>query len=93
MATNALGVDPGHLTDAQARNLVIKSLRQARAAYRAADTAGEKEEREYDRLIKRKTRINASSFRTLDQRYRDYLKKAEAIAAYLATAMEIASKF
>jgi len=86
-------VDPGHLTDAQARNLVIKALRKARQAYRAADTAGEREEREYDRLIKRKTRINASSFGTLDARYRDYVKKTEQIGYWLSVAMDVASNF
>jgi hypothetical protein len=86
-------LNPGHLTDAQARNLVIKALRQARAAYRAADTAGELEEREYDRLIKRKTRINASSFTTLSARYEAYVKLVERIQIPLSDAMAIASQF
>jgi hypothetical protein len=83
----------GHLTDAQARNLVIKALRKARAAFRKADTAGEREEREYDRLIKRKTRINASSFDTLDARYRAWVKLTEDVAYWLAVAMDVASNF
>jgi hypothetical protein len=86
-------LDPGHLTDAQARNLVIKALRQARAAYRAADTAGEKEERELDRLIKRKTRINASSFTTLVKRYNEYQKLCTAVQVPLSDAMGVASQF
>jgi len=85
--------DPGKLTDAQARNLVIKSLRKARAAYRAADTQGEKEERELDRLIKRKTRINANSLVTLSNRYAAYLALVEAIQIPLADAMIVASNF
>jgi hypothetical protein len=85
--------DAGRLTDAQARTLVTKALRQARAAYRQADTAGEREEREFDRLIKRKTRMNANQLATLNKRYLDYLKKAEAIQVYLRNANEVAINF
>lgn len=85
--------DAGKLTDAQARTLVIRALRQARAAYRAADTAGEKEEREYDRLIKRKTRINANQLNTLVNRYNDYTKKVLAIQIPLKNAIEVANNF
>jgi len=85
--------DPGHLTDAQARALVIKALRQARAAYRKADTAGEKEEREMDRLIKRKTRINANSLQTMSQRYAEFIRLAEAIQIPLTDAYIVASNF
>lgn len=88
-----LGVDPGHLTDAQARNLVIKALRQARRAYRAADTAGETEERELDRLIKRKTRINSSSLVTAAKRYQEYQKLVNAIQIPLTDAYTVASQF
>jgi hypothetical protein len=85
--------NPGRLTDAQARNLVIKALRQARAAYRKADTAGEKEERELDRLIKRKTRINAASLATVSSRYKAYLAMTALIALPLANAYDVASNF
>jgi hypothetical protein len=83
----------GHLTDAQARNLVIKALRQARAKYRTADTQGEKLEREFDRLIKRQTRINAASFTTLVKRYTEYTQLVEAIQTSIITAHEAASYF
>lgn len=89
----SLLVNPGSLTDAQARNLVIKALRAARRAYRAADTAGEKEEREYDRLIKRKTRINANSLDTLVRRYMAYQKLVEAIQIPLNDAIVVAKNF
>lgn len=85
--------NPGHLTDAQARNLVIKALRQARAAYRAADTAGEVEERELDRLIKRKTRINASSLVTLANRYAKYQQLVNQVQLPLTDAYSVASQF
>lgn len=85
--------DAGHLTDAQARSLVVRALRQARAAYRAADTAGEREERELDRLIKRKTRISANQLNTLANRYSAYLKLTQAAQGPLANAYEVASNF
>lgn len=83
----------GHLTDAQARNLVIKALRQARAKYRQADTKGEQLEREFDRLIKRKTRINAASFNTLLTKYTELTAVVDSIQASLITAHEAASYF
>lgn len=83
----------GSLTDAQARSLVVKALRQARAAYRKADSAGEREERELDRLIKRKTRINANQLLTLAQRYEAYLKLCAQAQIPLANAYEVASNF
>ena len=93
MASSLLVSNPGHLTDAQARNLVIKALRQARVAYRAADTAGELEERELDRLIKRKTRINSSSMVTLANRYQKFLQLASAIQQPLADAYTVTAQF
>lgn len=85
--------NPGHLTDAQARNLVIKSLRKARIAHRKADTAGEKFDREIDRLIKRKTRINASSLVTLNKIYGEFLVLAEAMQQPLTDANYVTSQF
>jgi hypothetical protein len=93
MGGQALDLKPGALTDAQARNLVIKSLRQARAKYRTADTTGERLEREFDRLIKRKTRINARSLVTLGEHYKAYLDMVTALQYTLATAYEAASLF
>lgn len=91
MATTILNA--GHLTDAQARNLIIKSLRTVRQYYRRADTIGETVEREVDRLIKRKTRINSASLNTLAARYEQYLKAAEAIQKPLSDAFTGASLF
>jgi hypothetical protein len=85
--------NPGHLTDAQARNLVIKALRQARIQHRRADTMGEKYEREVDRLIKRKTRINASSLVTLGEYYAQYLKYVEGMQIGLSDANIVAGQF
>lgn len=89
----ALVVKAGALTDAAARNLVIKALRAARRAYRAADTAGEVEERDLDRLIKRKTRMNASQLLVLNDKYNRYRKLVDAVQPQLLAAMDVASNF
>lgn len=89
----AVTLSAGSLTDAQARNLVIKSLRNARRFYRTADTLGEKVEREVDRLIKRKTRINATSLTTLFRRYSDYEKAVNAIQIGLQDAGTVVAQF
>lgn len=86
-------VNPATLTDAQARSTVIKALRRARATYRSSDTAGEKLEREFDRLIKRKTRINANSLVTLSELYANLSRLTDAIGASLADVNAIASRF
>jgi len=83
----------GKLTDAQARNLVVKALRQARAAYRKADTAGEVLERDFDRLIKRKTRISANQLVVLANKYKKFLAQAGLSALPLADAYEVATNF
>lgn len=84
---------PGALTDAQARNLVIRSLRTARKYHRAADTQGERFEREIDRLIKRKTRISAKSLVTLAELYRVYNDKVTRLQMPLADAYQAVSQF
>lgn len=85
--------NPGGLTDAQARNLIIKALRTTRVYFRRADTIGEKFEREIDRLIKRKTRINSTSFVTLINHYNDLLKSVESIQKPLTDALNGARQF
>jgi hypothetical protein len=87
------GLNPNTLTDAQARNLVTKSLRQARAQYRRADTAGESLERELDRLIKRKTRINTMSLVTLADRYKVFADMALYMQVALQAAYDATAQF
>lgn len=81
------------LSDAQARSLVVKALRLTRAAYRQADTVGERQERELDRLIGRKTKINANQLKKVNDQYLAYAKLVTAIQAPLRNANEIASNF
>lgn len=81
------------LTDAQARNLVIRALRTSRQYYRTADTLGEKFEREVDRLIKRKTRINATSLVGLSKRYKEWLDAVTRAQKPLGDAYDAAAQF
>jgi hypothetical protein len=53
------------------------------------DTAGEKVERELDRLVKRKTLITPDQLRTASDRLVDYVKAAESLQRLYATVMEI----
>jgi hypothetical protein len=92
MASLDLGIAAG-LTDAQARNYVIRALRKARQAYRKADTAGEVEERDLDRLIKRLTRINATQLVVLAEKYNKYMQLCNAVQLPLSDAMEMAATF
>lgn len=86
-------LDPGHMTDAAARNLVIKSLRSARRALAYSTTLGEDADREFDRLIKRKTRINSSSLVSLSKKYEDYLKAVENVQVPLTDAYNVTAQF
>lgn len=85
--------NPGSLTDAQARLVVVRALRSCRARYRQADTAGEKFEREIDRLIKRKTRINANSLATLNTEYDHWVQYVSLVQYPLAASNDAASRF
>lgn len=85
--------NPGALSDAQARTLVIRALRRTRAAQRASDSTGERFERELDRLIKRKKRINAGSLDTLVQLYRAYNVATEGVMAPLTDTINAANQF
>jgi len=71
------------MTQGEQRALVKRSARNCRALYRKADTSGEKVERELDRLIKRKTLIQASSLTTLEARYYEYKRLVVALEAGL----------
>jgi len=57
------------------------------------DTAGEKMERELDRLIKRKTRMNAGSLATLADLYTEVLRAAEKIQIPLQDSFDVAASF
>jgi len=83
----------GHLTDYKALQIALKALRLVRTSYRASDTAGEKFEREVDRLIKRKTRINAGSLKTLEAAYKAYADQVGRMQEFLTYAYGTISNF
>lgn len=60
------------MTQGEQRELAKRAARNCRRAYRSADTAGERVERELDRLLKRKTLIQASSLQSLEARVVEY---------------------
>ena len=60
------------MTQGESRAVVKRAARNARAAYRKADSAGERLERELERLLKRKTLIQASSLSTMEKAYYQY---------------------
>lgn len=88
-----LAEQAARLTDPQARTLVTKALRAARAQFRQADTQGEVLERDLDRLIKRKTRMNATQLVVVSQKYKKYLDLVVSMQRGLEDAYAIASTF
>lgn len=66
-------------TQGQQRAALIAAVREARRVYRAGDTAGEKVERELDRLIKRKTLISPRSLITLGNTINDYVGQVNGV--------------
>lgn len=71
--------------EVERRRVINKALRQVRASYRIADTAGEKLERELDRLIKRKTTVEIEDINTLERLGQDWYNKVNAWATSYAT--------
>lgn len=67
------------MTQGEQRALVKRAVRNCRAAYRKADTSGEKLERELDRLVKRKTLIQANSLSTTESLYYSYKQQVNSL--------------
>lgn len=80
------------LTYAQRRANVVASIRKARQQYRQSDTAGERVERELDRLIKRKTLISPEQLQKLTTLYSDYARKCSDIQGALTVALTVAGQ-
>lgn len=66
-------------TQGQRRAEARSAVRRLRQEYRKADSAGEKAERELDRLVKRKTLITADDLQTVAKRLMDYAQAVESI--------------
>lgn len=80
------------LTFAQRRDAVKKGLRVARQSYRKADSAGERLERELDRLIQRKTFVTPEQLQKMAQLYIDYGGLVNDIQRYIASAIQISQQ-
>lgn len=70
-------------TQGEIRSRAARAVRSMRRLYRQADTAGEKVERELDRLVKRKTLISPNSLNTLARLQADYAAAADRTATAL----------
>jgi hypothetical protein len=67
-------------TQGEIRSRAVSAVRSMRRQFRAADTAGEKVERELDRLVKRKTLISPNSLQTLSRLQVEYAAAADRTA-------------
>jgi len=76
-------------TQAQRRGEAISALRRLRQEYRKADTAGERTERELDRLIKRKTLIGPDELEKLAQTINVYIRLGESVQKLYAIIYQI----
>lgn len=73
------------------KSQVNQALRAVRRVYRVADTAGEKLERNLDRLILRKTMVYADQLTDTIALYRDYKGKIDAIEQAMTRLVTIAA--
>jgi len=76
-------------TQGQRRREGIQAIRRLRAEYRKADSAGEKAERELDRLIKRKTLIGPDQLSTLANQIGEYVKLVDSIQRLYALVYQL----
>jgi len=73
------------------KSQVNQALRAVRRVYRLTDTAGEKLERNLDRLILRKTMVYADQLTDTIALYRDYKGKIDAIELAMTRLVTIAA--
>lgn len=78
-------------TQGQRRREAVAAVRVLRQNYRKADSAGEKVERELDRLIKRKTLIGPDEIQKLANLLNGYIDLAEAVQRAYALLYQIIS--
>lgn len=80
-------------TYASRKAYVLKSLRAIRQRYRSADTAGEKLERELDRLLKRKTLVTPDSLSKMIELMDAYTTAVQQIQSPVADAVQVTSLY
>lgn len=82
------------MTQAQARQEVVKLLRKLRAIYRVLDTQGERFERRIDRLIaKRKKLILADELIPLTKELLDFLGLAKDLEGAMGLTIRAVTKY
>jgi hypothetical protein len=80
-------------TFAQRTRVVNAALRRLRVAYRKADSAGEKLERELDRLIARKTIVSPTSLVQTTALLDEYVRAINAMDVPFADVLRLASSY
>lgn len=78
---------------AQRRRNVVAALRRVRQSYRKADSAGEKLERELDRLIDRKTIVSPASMENAVKAYEAYFTAVNGIDQPFTDAIRLSSSY
>lgn len=76
-------------TQGQRRSEARSAIRRLRQEYRKADSAGEKAERELDRLIKRKTLIGPDELAKLADQIDSYVRVVESIQRVYALVYQL----
>lgn len=74
------------MTFTELQGRLVKSIRTVRAVYRRADTAGEKLERELDRLVSRKRLIQPNDLLTAGKLFENYSTAVDAIGSAIVDA-------
>lgn len=74
------------MTFTQIQAKLLRSVRSVRRVYRRADTAGEKLERELDRLIKRKQLLQPDDLGTCIKYYDEFVKRVNDVDKALTDA-------
>jgi len=67
------------MTLTEIQRLLVRAVRVVRSTYRRADTAGERLERELDRLIKRKRLLQPNDLETAAKLYNAFFLQAAGI--------------
>ncbi len=66
-------------TQSQRRSEGLAAIRRFKAEYRKADSAGERMERELNRLVNRKTLIGIDSLAKLQKQLEDFIRLVESL--------------
>lgn len=76
-------------TQGQRRSEGRAAIRRLRQEYRKADSAGERVERELDRLVKRKTLITVDDLQTIQRTLNTFVQTVESAQKLYALVVQI----